>query len=165
MEIAILLFDRMTTLDAVGPYEVLSRLPGATVKMVAKAAGRVDMLAFSVWSCLIPPIPLLVLSLIFEGPEAIGRALVSPSWLAWGSLIYMAYGATLFGFSFWNHLLSRYPTAAVAPFALLVPVIGLITGALVFDEPMPPSVIAGAALVLFGLAVNVFGARLFALLR
>ena len=39
MEIAILLFDRMTTLDAVGPYEVLSRLPGATVKMVAKAAG------------------------------------------------------------------------------------------------------------------------------
>lgn len=39
MEIAILLFDRMTTLDAVGPYEVLSRLPGATVKMVAKAVG------------------------------------------------------------------------------------------------------------------------------
>lgn len=39
MEIAILLFDRLTTLDAVGPYEVLSRLPGATVKMVAKAAG------------------------------------------------------------------------------------------------------------------------------
>ena len=39
MEIAILLFDRLTTLDAVGPYEVLSRLPGATVKMVAKHAG------------------------------------------------------------------------------------------------------------------------------
>jgi putative intracellular protease/amidase len=39
MEIAILLFDRLTTLDAVGPYEVLSRMPGATVKMVAKQAG------------------------------------------------------------------------------------------------------------------------------
>jgi transcriptional regulator GlxA family with amidase domain len=39
MEIAILLFDRLTTLDAVGPYEVLSRIPGATVKMVAKQAG------------------------------------------------------------------------------------------------------------------------------
>ena len=39
MEIAILLFDRLTTLDAVGPYEVLSRMPGATVKMVAKQVG------------------------------------------------------------------------------------------------------------------------------
>ncbi len=39
LEIAILLFDRLTTLDAVGPYEVLSRIPGATVKMVAKQAG------------------------------------------------------------------------------------------------------------------------------
>ena len=39
MDIAILLFDRLTTLDAVGPYEVLSRIPGATVKMVAKSPG------------------------------------------------------------------------------------------------------------------------------
>src|SRR5215510_5145939 len=39
MEIAILLFDRLTALDAVGPYEVLSRIPGATVKFVAKEPG------------------------------------------------------------------------------------------------------------------------------
>ena len=38
MEIAILLFDRLTALDAIGPYEVLSRIPGATVKFVAKEA-------------------------------------------------------------------------------------------------------------------------------
>src|SRR5215471_6507187 len=39
MEIAILLFDRLTALDAVGPYEVLSRIPSATVKFVAKEPG------------------------------------------------------------------------------------------------------------------------------
>jgi putative intracellular protease/amidase len=39
MEIAILLFDRLTALDAVGPYEVLSRIPGATVKFAAKQLG------------------------------------------------------------------------------------------------------------------------------
>jgi putative intracellular protease/amidase len=39
MNIAILLFDRLTALDAVGPYEVLSRLPGATVTFVAEEAG------------------------------------------------------------------------------------------------------------------------------
>jgi transcriptional regulator GlxA family with amidase domain len=39
MQIAILLFDRITALDAVGPYEVLSRLPGAEVTFVAETPG------------------------------------------------------------------------------------------------------------------------------
>jgi putative intracellular protease/amidase len=41
MQIAIPLFDRFTALDAVGPYEVLSRLPGARVDFVAAEAGPV----------------------------------------------------------------------------------------------------------------------------
>jgi putative intracellular protease/amidase len=39
MQIAILIFDRLTALDAVGPYEVLSRLPDAEVKFVAQEPG------------------------------------------------------------------------------------------------------------------------------
>jgi putative intracellular protease/amidase len=39
VQIAIPLFDRFTALDAVGPYEVLSRLPGATLTFVAKQPG------------------------------------------------------------------------------------------------------------------------------
>ena len=39
MKIAILIFDKLTALDAVGPYEVLSRLPGAELVFVAKQAG------------------------------------------------------------------------------------------------------------------------------
>lgn len=39
MRIAILIFDKLTALDAVGPYEVLSRLPGAELEFVAKEAG------------------------------------------------------------------------------------------------------------------------------
>ena len=41
MDIAIPLFDRFTALDAVGPYEVLSRLPGATVTFVAAEPGPI----------------------------------------------------------------------------------------------------------------------------
>jgi putative intracellular protease/amidase len=52
MQIAIPLFDRFTALDAIGPYEVLSRLPGATVDFVASEPGviRTDtrMLAVAV---------------------------------------------------------------------------------------------------------------------
>jgi len=36
MQIAILLFDRFTALDAIGPYQVLSRLPGAEVVFAAR---------------------------------------------------------------------------------------------------------------------------------
>jgi putative intracellular protease/amidase len=41
MKIAIPLYDRFTALDAVGPYEVLSRLPGAEVKFLAFEPGPV----------------------------------------------------------------------------------------------------------------------------
>ena len=41
MNIAIVLYDKFTALDAIGPYEVLSRLPGATVTFIAPEAGPV----------------------------------------------------------------------------------------------------------------------------
>jgi putative intracellular protease/amidase len=39
MKIAILIYDRLTALDAVGPYEVLSRIPGAELTLVAERPG------------------------------------------------------------------------------------------------------------------------------
>ena len=41
MNTAILLYDRFTALDAIGPYEVLSRLPGGRVTFLAAEAGPV----------------------------------------------------------------------------------------------------------------------------
>jgi transcriptional regulator GlxA family with amidase domain len=41
MLIAIVLYDRFTALDAIGPYEVLSRLPGASVTFAASEAGPI----------------------------------------------------------------------------------------------------------------------------
>ena len=41
MKIAVVLYDRLTALDAIGPYEVLSRLPGAELAFVAAESGPV----------------------------------------------------------------------------------------------------------------------------
>ncbi len=41
MEIAILIFERLTALDAIGPYEVLRSMPDSTVRFVGKAPGPV----------------------------------------------------------------------------------------------------------------------------
>ena len=92
-------------------------------------------------------------------------AVASASPLAWGSVLLLACGATLFGFASWAGLLHRYPTAKVSPFGLLIPVSGLASGAILLGEALAPLQMAGVALVLLGLAENVFGAELRAWLR
>lgn len=41
MQIVFLFYDGMTALDAIGPHEILSRLPGSSTKHVAKTAGKI----------------------------------------------------------------------------------------------------------------------------
>ena len=129
---------------------------------VTKQAGKIDMLGFVVWSSLIPPLPLLALSLLIEGPGAIPAAMQHITWVGGGSLLFMAWCATLFGYGTWSVLLSRYPAGLVAPFALLVPISGIGASALLLGETISGLEIAGSALVFVGLLLNVFGPRLLA---
>ena len=119
-----------------------------------------DMFALVVWSSLVPPLPLAALSYLAEGGPAAMHAVASMSFKAWACVAVMAYGATLFGFGSWNALLHRYPTALISPFALLIPVSGIASGALFLGERLAPLQAAGAGLVFAGLAVNVYAARI-----
>lgn len=130
--------------------------------IVTKRAGKIDMLGFVVWSSLVPPLPLLALSLIFEGPGAIPAAIANLTWVGGGSLLFIAYAATLFGYGVWSMLLSRYPAGLVAPFSLLVPIAGIGSAALLLGETISVIEIAGSSLVFAGLLLNVFGPRLLA---
>jgi O-acetylserine/cysteine efflux transporter len=128
--------------------------------MASKKAGRVDMLSFICWSALVPPIPLFIGSLLFEGPGAIPAALEAITWRGIGSLAFMSYAATIFGFGVWAWLLSRYPASQVSPFALFVPVAGIGSAALLLGEHVTVIEVIGSAVVFAGLLVNVFGPRL-----
>ena len=119
-----------------------------------------DMFALVVWSSLVPPLPLFALSYALEGGPAAFDAVVTMSALAWGCLAVMAYAATLFAFGTWNALLHRYPTALISPFALLIPVFGIGSGALFLGEKLAPLQMAGVALVFGGLVVNTFAPRI-----
>ncbi|MEO5808063.1 EamA family transporter [Devosia sp.] len=127
--------------------------------IATKRAGKVDMLGFVVWGSLIPPIPMLILSLIFEGPGAIA-ALGQISPLAIGSVLFIAYGSTLFGYGSWAILFGRYPASMVVPFALLVPISGFAGGMIFLGETVSGLEIIGSVLIFAGLVVNVFGPRL-----
>lgn len=73
---------------------------------------------------------------------------------------YIAWASTLFGYSVWNFLMSRYPVNRVAPFTLLVPLVGLSTGWLAIGETLQPVHFLGGALLMLGLVVNLFGTSL-----
>ncbi|MGU3476516.1 EamA family transporter [Methylobacterium sp. D48H] len=133
-------------------------LSWASANVVAKRIGRVDRLALMVWSSLATTPPLLILSLIVEGPGAL-TALAHPSWGAIGSVAFQAYPTTLLAFGLWNGLLTRYPAAAVTPFALLVPVAGILSTHLVLGEPLSADILAGGGLILTGIALSLGGTR------
>ena len=92
-------------------------------------------------------------------------AMLHPTWALILSVAFLAYGGTLFAYGMWSKLLSHYPAALVAPFALLVPVVGMISARLLFGEATSPLELAGAAVVMAGLAITVAGARLAAAAR
>jgi O-acetylserine/cysteine efflux transporter len=125
--------------------------------IVTKKVGRVDLVGLVVWGSLIPPLPFLALSYAFEGPQRIVAALSGISATSIFAIVYLAFIATLIGYGLWSRLLSRYPASQVAPFSLLVPIVGLASASLFLDEKLSEAQIAGALLVMAGLAVNVFG--------
>ncbi len=126
-----------------------------------RAAGDhgADMFSLVVWSSLVPPLPLALASYVVEGGTAPWFAVVHMSAIGWACVLVMSYGATLFGFASWNRLLHRYPTGLISPFALLIPVSGLASGALFLGESIAVVQALGVGLVLLGLLMNVYGAR------
>ncbi|MCR4471209.1 EamA family transporter [Burkholderia sp. SCN-KJ] len=128
--------------------------------IVTKKLGKADLVSLVVWASLVPPVPFFLLSLWFEGPQRIEAALLGLNGASIFAVVYLAFVATLLGYSLWSRLMSRYPAAQVAQFSLLVPIVGLASSALLLDEHPTDAQLIGAALVMGGLAVNVFGGKL-----
>ncbi len=104
-------------------------------------------LGLLVWSSLVPPLPLAALSLATEHQ---GVQLSAGGVLA---LLYVVVLSTFGGFGVWTWLLGRHPASQVAPFTLLVPVVGIAAAWLALGEVPGAPELLGAAVVLAGLAV------------
>jgi O-acetylserine/cysteine efflux transporter len=127
---------------------------------VRSAGQPVDMLAFVVWSSLFAVPPLAVLAFAFEGAAASWHSITHARWDAWAAVVWQAAGNTLFAYAAWNWLITRYDAAVVTPYALLIPVFGMGSSALMLGEPLPPWKWLAAALVIGGIAlITVAGRR------
>lgn len=143
---------------------LLAALSWGIGNIVGRMPPGVNMLAFVVWSSLFAVPPLFAMSLLTEGWPAISAGVSSANAGTWAALVWQSVGNSLFGYSAWAWLMTRYPTATVAPMALLVPVFGMASSLVFLHEPLPLWKLAAAALVLAGLALNLLWPKFRALL-
>jgi O-acetylserine/cysteine efflux transporter len=128
--------------------------------IVAKAAARhdpaLDMLSFVAWSSVFAVPPLLMLTLLVDGAVVPWRSLLGASLAGWLAVFWQSVANTLLGFGAWNWLLARYRAASVSSYALLVPVFGMTSSALLLGEQLPLWKLSGALLIVLGVATTTF---------
>jgi O-acetylserine/cysteine efflux transporter len=129
-------------------------LSWALGNVAARRVGSASGLSLTVWSATVVPLPLLAMSLLIDGPQQVGHAVAHLPTSALLSTAFTAYLASLVGYGIWNTLLARYPAALVAPFALLVPPVGIATAWIVQGERPGPAEVLGGVLLLAGVAVT-----------
>lgn len=135
---------------------LLAAFAWGLANVLTKKAGKVNAVSFTVWGALAAPLPLLALSYVVEGPTAIVGAITGFSWSDAALIAFLAYPATLLGGAIWSFLLGQHKASVVAPFTLLVPITGMLSGYLVLGEIITPIEIAGAGLVIAGLVVTLW---------
>ncbi|WP_028930624.1 EamA family transporter [Pseudonocardia asaccharolytica] len=121
--------------------------------LCARLAAPPDPLHLTLWMTVVPPVPLLGLSLVLEGPAADWaalRAAFTPSGVpGLVALVYLVLLATVLASGIWTALMRRYPAGVVAPYSLLVPVVGIGAAAAALGE-RPTIVELAAGVVIIG---------------
>lgn len=121
---------------------------------------QTPVMSLVVWSALVPIMPFLACSWLFDGAAVMADSLANITLPTVLALCYLAYIATFVGYGIWGKLLSRYETWRVTPLTLLVPVVGIFSGALLLGERLSPQQMLGTLVIIVGLLVNVFGGSL-----
>ncbi|WP_299864330.1 EamA family transporter [uncultured Hoeflea sp.] len=133
---------------------LLGALSWGISNTIIKMLPTVDMVGLMVWISLVPPLPLLVLSYWFDDHSMIAAGLTGLDWRGWLAVLYTSFLSTLLAYSVWGTMLQKYPAGKVAPFALLVPVFGLLSAWLFLGSEFSLSDLVGPALIMIALVLN-----------
>ncbi|MEV7009633.1 EamA family transporter [Streptosporangium sp. NPDC051022] len=124
---------------------VASALCWGVGNIAVRKAAPPDSFRFTVWLSAVAALPMMGLSLLFEGVPHLTFSLEGTL-----SVLYVALISTLGGFGVWGFLLRRYDASVVAPYSLLVPVFGMSCAALFAGEPLSPVKLLAGALIVCG---------------
>ena len=146
---------------SVGAFAVLliSPVSFAIGNLLLRQARQVPMFDLFAWLCLVPPLPLLALALVADGPWATWLSLSQMSASGWISMIFIGAISTCVAYWLWGRLLRDHTAAQVVPFALLVPFVGAAASSVVFGETFGPLRLAGMLTVVGGIAIMLLSKR------
>jgi O-acetylserine/cysteine efflux transporter len=146
---------------SVGAFAVLliSPVSFAVGNLLLRRARDVPMFDLFAWLCLVPPLPLLALALLIDGPQATWQSLAHMTPTGIVSMLFIGVITTCVAYWLWGRLLRDYTAAQVVPFALLVPFIGAAASSIIFGERFGPLRLAGMVTVVGGIAIMLLSKR------
>lgn len=123
-----------------------------------RQARTVEPLKLTFWMSVVPPVPMLLVSLVVEGPAQIAASFeglgTRTGVLALVGLAYTALIGTIAGSGVWSWLMARHPAGIVAPFSLLVPVVGMSAAWVVLGQAVSVTELGGAVLIVGGVLLG-----------
>ena len=132
---------------------MISPISFAIGNLLLRGARDVRMFDLFCWLSLVPPLPLLALTVAADGPRTTWHAMTGVSVTGIGCVLFLGVISTTFAYWAWGHLLREYTASQVVPFALLVPVVGATSSWAVFGETFGPLRLAGMITVVGGIAL------------
>ncbi|MEZ7517406.1 EamA family transporter [Psychrobacter sp. Arc9] len=143
--------EKASEQTALKAMQQATRVSVATSSTGKNKASALSALALVVWGGLIACVILTISSLTFETDAWQLATFTEASLKSWLSLGFIVYISTLIGFGLWAHLLSQNTASKVMPFALLVPVFGMVTSVLLTGEVVTWWKMLAMMLILSGL--------------
>nr|WP_269846000.1 EamA family transporter [Yersinia enterocolitica] len=135
------------------------------VSIIIKKSDTKQVFSFLVWSSLFSPVPLFILSYLFNGPSGFTELAIHFNTTTLFSILFQVYPNTLFAYWVWNSLLTKYPVSVVAPLSLLVPIFGMLGSVMIFNERIPSGKVIAMIFIISGLIIGLYGKRLMGLLK
>jgi O-acetylserine/cysteine efflux transporter len=123
---------------------------GATIQ-IKRIGDDVDVLALNGWVALSAAPQLALLSWLIEDGQL--AAITAADWRLWLSVAFQALLVTIFGYSVWYRLMRRFSVNQVMPFTLLVPLFGVLSGVIFFDDRLTLLMLIGGLCTIVGVAI------------
>ena len=140
-------------------FVLAGSLCSGVTKILMKQGGQYDTFRLMIWMSLVPPVPLFLLSMIFETGQF--EALQHVTYRGVGAILFNSFVSTVLGFGLMGYLVKTYSPNMVAPYGFLVPVFGLVGGFLFLDETLDAVSSVAVAVIMAGLLYPKYMAPLF----
>jgi O-acetylserine/cysteine efflux transporter len=134
---------------------LLAALSWSFSNIIMKTMKNVNLLQLMVWSCAVPPLPLFALSYMMETHEPV-QVISSITMQTWLALAFVSYISTLIAFSIWGYLLRNNTAASVTQFALLIPIVSMVTSYILLGEQLSSIDFIGSSVVITGVSICIF---------